>query len=136
MHTDRLRLTLDVCFTALSLLITATVGAQSDSRTIRTKDGVTLKVETFVAGLEVPWSLAFTSSIRMLVTERLGGCAWRVEAENDARPSPGVLQEVRCPREAARARLWRASSGHRASMARKMTESCFRVVADSPFRSD
>jgi glucose/arabinose dehydrogenase len=33
---------------------------------------VSLKVETFVDGLEVPWSLAFTSPARMLVTERPG----------------------------------------------------------------
>ena len=73
MRTDRLRLTFNVLrFTALSVLLSGTVRAQPDTRTVRTKDGFTLKVETFVAGLEVPWSLVFTSSTRMLVTERPG----------------------------------------------------------------
>jgi glucose/arabinose dehydrogenase len=56
----------------LFVLLSGTVGAEPETRTVRTKDGVSLKVETFVAGLEVPWSLAFTSSSRMLVTERPG----------------------------------------------------------------
>lgn len=52
--------------------------------TFPTKSGATLRVETFVSGLEVPWSLAFTSPTRLLVTERPG----RVRvAEN------GVLRE-------------------------------------------
>jgi aldose sugar dehydrogenase len=73
MRTGRLRLTFNVLrFTALSLLLSGAVRAQPDTRTVRTKDGFTLKAETFVAGLEVPWSLAFTSSTRMLVTERPG----------------------------------------------------------------
>ena len=57
---------------ASALLLIGAAGASPDSRTVKTKDGVTLKVETFVAGLEVPWSLAFTSSTRVLVTERPG----------------------------------------------------------------
>lgn len=57
---------------ASALLLIGAAGASPDSRAVKTKDGVTLKVETFVAGLEVPWSLAFTSSTRMLVTERPG----------------------------------------------------------------
>ena len=44
----------------------------SPSGTVRTKSGATLRVETFVSGLEVPWSLAFTSPTRLLVTERPG----------------------------------------------------------------
>ncbi len=56
----------------LFALLSAIAGARSDARTVRTKDGVTLRVETFVDGLEVPWSLAFTSPTRMLVTERPG----------------------------------------------------------------
>ena len=56
----------------LFALLSAIAGARSDARTVRTKDGVTLRVETFVDGLEVPWSLAFTSPARMLVTERPG----------------------------------------------------------------
>jgi glucose/arabinose dehydrogenase len=73
MRTGRFRLTFCVLrLTALSVLLSGTVGAEPDIRTVRTKDGVPLKVETFVAGFEVPWSLAFTSSTRMLVTERPG----------------------------------------------------------------
>ncbi len=41
-----------------------------DSRTVKTKEGVTLRVDTVITGLEVPWSIAFTSATRMLVTER------------------------------------------------------------------
>jgi glucose/arabinose dehydrogenase len=41
-------------------------------KTFRTKAGKELRVETFVGGLEVPWSLAFTSPTRLLVTERPG----------------------------------------------------------------
>ena len=58
------------------LLLFAAAAAQSESsvapRTFRTKDGVSLKVETVVTGLEVPWSIAFSSPSRMLVTERPG----------------------------------------------------------------
>jgi glucose/arabinose dehydrogenase len=57
---------------ALLLFLVGLIGAGPDTRTVKTKDGVTLKVETFVSGLEVPWSLAFTSPTRMLVTERPG----------------------------------------------------------------
>lgn len=42
------------------------------SGTHRTKSGATLVVETFVSGLQVPWSMAFTSPDRLLVTERSG----------------------------------------------------------------
>jgi len=41
-------------------------------RSFPTQSGKTLVVETFVDGLEVPWSLAFTSPTRLLVTERPG----------------------------------------------------------------
>jgi glucose/arabinose dehydrogenase len=73
MRKESLRLTFNVLrLTAFSVLFLGSVGADSDARTVRTKDGVTLKVETFVTGLEVPWSVAFTSATRMLVTERPG----------------------------------------------------------------
>jgi glucose/arabinose dehydrogenase len=55
-----------------ALLLLGAAGASPDSRSVKTKDGVSLKVEIFVDGLEVPWSLAFTSPGRMLVTERPG----------------------------------------------------------------
>jgi glucose/arabinose dehydrogenase len=42
------------------------------TRSFPTQSGKTLVVETFVDGLEVPWSLAFTSPTRLLVTERPG----------------------------------------------------------------
>jgi glucose/arabinose dehydrogenase len=48
-------------------------GAPSDApRIVRTKEGARLRVETIVTGLEVPWSIAFSSPRRMLVTERPG----------------------------------------------------------------
>jgi glucose/arabinose dehydrogenase len=37
-----------------------------------TRSGARLEAATFVAGLEVPWSMAFTSPRRLLVTERPG----------------------------------------------------------------
>ncbi len=73
MRGEWLRLRLNALpFAALSLLFIGSVAAESNGRTVKTKDGVTLKVETFVDRLEVPWSLAFTSPARMLVTERPG----------------------------------------------------------------
>ncbi len=42
------------------------------SRTFPTRSGASLQVDTFVTGLEVPWSLVFTSPTRLLVTERPG----------------------------------------------------------------
>ncbi|MBC8146284.1 MAG: PQQ-dependent sugar dehydrogenase [bacterium] len=42
------------------------------SGTVATNDSVALRVETFVGGLEVPWSIVFTSAQRMLVAERPG----------------------------------------------------------------
>lgn len=48
-----------------------------------TRSGAVLEVSTFVSGLEVPWSLAFTSPSRLLVTERPG----RIRVVQD-----GVLQ--------------------------------------------
>lgn len=55
-----------------ALLLLGAAGASPDSRSVKTKDGMSLKVEIFVDGLEVPWSVAFTSPARMLVTERPG----------------------------------------------------------------
>jgi glucose/arabinose dehydrogenase len=88
MRTDRLRFPFSVShFTALLFLVAGSVGAQSDARTVRTRDGLTLRVETFVDGLEVPWSLAFTSPGRMLVTERPG----RVRVVENGRLLPRPL---------------------------------------------
>lgn len=55
-------------------------------RTYRTVGGKTLAVDTFVDGLEVPWSLAFTSPTRLLVTERPGRV--RVVANGRLEPRP------------------------------------------------
>jgi glucose/arabinose dehydrogenase len=57
---------------ASAVLFLGAADPAPDSRTVRTKEGVTLRVETVVTGLEVPWSIAFTSATRMLVTERPG----------------------------------------------------------------
>src|SRR5262245_35845774 len=39
---------------------------------ITTQDGVRLRVETVVSGLEIPWSLNFAPDGRLFVTERPG----------------------------------------------------------------
>ena len=57
------------------------------TRTVRTRDGVALKVETVAEGLEVPWSIAFSSPRRMLVTERPG----RVRVLSDGKLLPQPL---------------------------------------------
>jgi glucose/arabinose dehydrogenase len=58
----------------LALLVPAACRAEdaAASKTFRTQSGRELRVETFVSGLEVPWSLAFTSPTRLLATERPG----------------------------------------------------------------
>lgn len=55
-------------------------------RTFRTRSGKTLEVETFVSGLEVPWSLAFTSPTRLLVTERPGRVRVVTNGRLEAKP--------------------------------------------------
>lgn len=76
-----------------ALLLLGAAGASPDSRSVKTKDGVSLKVEIFVDGLEVPWSLAFTSPARMLVTERPGRV--RVVENGVLRKAPlGVIADV------------------------------------------
>ena len=75
------------------LLLLGAAGASPDSRSVKTKDGVSLKVEIFVDGLDVPWSLAFTSPARMLVTERPGRV--RVVENGVLRKAPlGVIADV------------------------------------------
>ena len=62
-------------------------------RTFPTTSGAGLRVETFVSGLEVPWSMAFTSPQRLLVTERPGRI--RVVERGVLRPnSLAVLGDV------------------------------------------
>ncbi|HLN56955.1 MAG TPA: PQQ-dependent sugar dehydrogenase [Thermoanaerobaculia bacterium] len=76
-----------------ALLLLGAAGASPDSRSVKTKDGVSLKVEIFVDGLDVPWSLAFTSPARMLVTERPGRV--RVVENGVLRKAPlGVIADV------------------------------------------
>ena len=61
-----------ICLCSLPSLLGGD-GAPSDApRIVRTKEGARLRVETIVTGLEVPWSIAFSSPRRMLVTERPG----------------------------------------------------------------
>lgn len=65
----------------------------SAARDVRTKSGTTLRVETFVSGLEVPWSMAFTSPERLLVTERPGRV--RIVERGALLPKPlAVLADV------------------------------------------
>jgi glucose/arabinose dehydrogenase len=46
--------------------------AATEPLRVTTRSGAVLEVRTFVPGLEVPWSMAFTSPERLLVTERPG----------------------------------------------------------------
>ena len=66
--------------------------ATAAPRTVVTADGVRLRVETVVTGLEVPWSIAFTSPTRMLVTERPGRV--RVVENGALRAAPLATVEV------------------------------------------
>ncbi len=76
-----------------SLLLLGAAETPPDSRIVKTKDAVTLKAETVVTGLEVPWSIAFTSPTRMLVTERTGRV--RVIENGVLRPVPlAVISDV------------------------------------------
>ncbi len=71
----------------------AATGATGDARTFPTKAGGRLEVRTFVSGLEVPWSIVFTSPTRMLVTERPGRV--RVVENGVLAPRPlAVLPDV------------------------------------------
>lgn len=63
------------------------------SRTFSTAAGATLRVDTFVSGLEVPWSLVFTSPTRLLVTERPGRVRVIESGALQARPL-AVLEDV------------------------------------------
>ncbi len=46
--------------------------AETEPLRVTTRSGAVLVVSTFVPGLEVPWSMAFTGPDRLLVTERPG----------------------------------------------------------------
>jgi glucose/arabinose dehydrogenase len=75
----------------------AAPGAAGDdlpaTRTVRTKDGLSLQVVTVVTGLEVPWSIVFASPSRMLVTERPGRV--RVVLNGSLQPAPlAVISDV------------------------------------------
>ncbi len=61
-----------VAWTLTACLPHAEKESGPDTRTFKTKDGIALRVETVASGLEVPWSLAFTSPARLLVAERPG----------------------------------------------------------------
>ncbi|MFY9549945.1 MAG: PQQ-dependent sugar dehydrogenase [Thermoanaerobaculia bacterium] len=63
------------------------------SRTFPTTAGATLRVDTFASGLEVPWSLVFTSPARLLVTERPGRVRVVENGALQARPL-AVLEDV------------------------------------------
>ena len=89
----------------LVLLIAAACAASAKKATppgaseFRTRDGARLRVETFVTGLEVPWSLAFTSPARLLVTERPGRV--RVVENGVLRPEPlARIEETEASTEA------------------------------------
>ncbi len=64
-------LALAVLAAALSVRAGCALDAPA-ARTYSLRSGRSLRVETFVEGLEVPWSIVFTSPSRMLVSERPG----------------------------------------------------------------
>ena len=71
----------------------AATATSENPRTVATKSGARLEVQTFVSGLEVPWSIVFTSPGRMLVTERPGRV--RVVENGVLAPKPlAVLEDV------------------------------------------
>lgn len=71
----------------------ATAPAAPARTSVPTRSGATLQVETFVSGFEVPWSLAFTSPSRLLVTERPGRV--RIVENGVLKPRPlAVLSDV------------------------------------------
>ena len=71
----------------------AATATSETPRTVATKSGARLEVQTFVSGLEVPWSIVFTSPGRMLVTERPGRV--RVVENGVLAPKPlAVLEDV------------------------------------------
>ncbi|MDQ2871437.1 MAG: PQQ-dependent sugar dehydrogenase [Acidobacteriota bacterium] len=71
-----LRFARPAALVALAILLAvgtrATTAPAGSPRSITTRDGIRLRVETWVEGLDVPWSIAFTSRERALVTERPG----------------------------------------------------------------
>jgi aldose sugar dehydrogenase len=87
-----------VALAAAALLIAAgfACGREPESpasRTFTTRSGAILQVDAFVTGLEVPWSLVFTSPTRLLVTERPGRV--RVIENGVLQKKPlAVLQDV------------------------------------------
>ncbi len=66
----------------------ASGASQSSSQAAQgaTQSGTKFRVETVVTGLEVPWSIVFTSPTRMLITERPGRV--RVFENGRLRPEP------------------------------------------------
>ena len=73
MRTSGILRTAGLLAAATGMLVGADApGAARPAETVRTQSGKTLSVQTYVDGLEVPWSLAFTSPSRLLVTERPG----------------------------------------------------------------
>jgi aldose sugar dehydrogenase len=71
----------------------AAPSSPAGAQTFPTKSGAKLEVQTFVSGLEVPWSIVFTSPTRMLVTERPGRVRVVENGKLQAKPL-AVLEDV------------------------------------------
>jgi glucose/arabinose dehydrogenase len=82
-----------LAFVAAVACARATARAAPEKTSVPTRSGATLAVETFVSGLEVPWSMAFTSPSRLLVTERPGRVRVVEKGVLQARPL-AVLPDV------------------------------------------
>jgi glucose/arabinose dehydrogenase len=75
---------------AAALLVSCAASTAPPSDRIRTRDGHELAVTTFVTGLEVPWSIVFTSADRLLVSERPG----RIRVVEKGRLLPAPLHTI------------------------------------------
>jgi glucose/arabinose dehydrogenase len=80
-------------FLLAAVLLAACAASSAPPDVIKTRDGHTLSVTTFVSGLEVPWSIVFTSPDRMLVSERPGRI--RIVEKGKLLPKPlHVIEDV------------------------------------------
>jgi aldose sugar dehydrogenase len=76
---------------ALSLLILTSSAASAQTETVRTTEGIEVKVETLTSGLKHPWGMAFLPDGRLLVTERNTGNLYIMNTEKSlSKPLEGV----------------------------------------------
>ncbi|MBI3004360.1 MAG: PQQ-dependent sugar dehydrogenase [Ignavibacteriales bacterium] len=76
--------------TALLCIVTVLPAAGFQERTFTTKDKVEFRVETVVAGLEIPWSLVFDPDGNLYFTERPG----RLQVLRKGETKPELVAEI------------------------------------------